>query len=335
MPYITINKSNFFHNLNQLALKAGSKDRLAVVLKDNAYGHGLEIMAQLAADFGIRQAVVVSTEEAQSIRTHFERILVLNGDPFSDTVFSFAVTDFSRLSCVDPQAQIELKVDTGMHRNGIRMDQLDAALAIIRERRMNLVGVMTHYRSADVLSSEWMWQKKQFEMVKQQVRNAGFDAVRFHSHNSAALLRSKTFDEDIARVGIAIYGYNELPDVYDPITLKPVMTLYARRVSTRHLFRGERIGYGGDFSAPEMMTVSTYDLGYGDGWPRGDASDPYVTAEGVPILGRVSMDFVSLESQEETVCIMNDAQTAARHFGTISYEMTTALSVDIERKILE
>jgi alanine racemase len=82
------------------------------------------------------------------------------------------------------------------------------------------------------------------------------------------------------------------------------------------------------------MTVSTYDLGYGDGWCRGESSRPYITAEGLPILGRVSMDFIVLASEKEELLIMNDAQEAARHFGTISYEMTTALSEKIARIVV-
>ena len=333
MAFITINKQNFFHNLSQLALKAGSKDRLAVVLKDNAYGHGLSIMAQLAAEYGITQAVVISTEEAQEIKHYFERILILNGEPFRDEVFSFALTDMAQLDWIDPAAQIELKVDTGMHRNGIEMDQLSGALTIIRDRGLRLVGVMTHYRSADVLSSEWLWQQKNFAQVKRAVREAGFENVRFHSHNSAALLRSKHFDEEMARVGIAIYGYNELPGVYDPVELRPVLSLHARRTSTRRLEAGGRIGYGGEYRVPAAMKVSTYDLGYGDGWRRGEAHRPYVTADGLPILGRVSMDFISLEGDRETVCVMRDAHRAAKHFGTISYEMTTMLSPLIPREV--
>ena len=158
--------------------------------------------------------------------------------------------------------------------------------------------------------------------------------MRFHSHNSAAILRSKHFDEDIARAGIAIYGYNELPGAYDMVQLKPVLSLWAHRASTRVLEKGQRVGYGGDFTAAEQMTVSTYDLGYGDGWSRGESKNPYVTAEGLPILGRVSMDFISLATDKEEMCIMNDAHEAARHFGTISYEMTTMLSPSIRRVVV-
>ena len=96
----------------------------------------------------------------------------------------------------------------------------------------------------------------------------------------------------------------------------------------------ERVGYGGDFTAPKEMLVSTYDLGYGDGWCRGDAQNPYITSEGVPVLGRVSMDFISLESDKEEVCVMNDAKEAAKQFGTISYEVITALHSDIEKIVV-
>jgi alanine racemase len=229
---------------------------------------------------------------------------------------------------------VELKVDTGMHRNGIDPKDLEAALTLVRRRGLTLFGVMPHYRSADELSSEYFWQRKNFEWVKETVKKAGF-SPRFHSHNSAALLRSKAFDEDLARVGIAIYGYNTLPEGFDPVELRPVLSLWARRASSRRLPAGARIGYGGSYTTPREMTVSTYDLGYGDGWPRGDAANPYLTEEGLPILGRVSMDFISLEGDRELVCIMADARRAARHFGTICYEMTTALMPTIPRRIGE
>jgi alanine racemase len=109
------------------------------------------------------------------------------------------------------------------------------------------------------------------------------------------------------------------------------LALYAKKISTRVLKKSQRVGYAGDFTAAEEMTVSTYDLGYGDGWTRGESRDPYMTVENLPILGRVSMDFITLESTKTQLCIMNDAQKAAQHFGTISYEITTALSQHIQR----
>jgi len=334
MAFITINKQNFYHNLNQIALKTGSVEKIAIVLKDNAYGHGLEIMGKLASEFGIKHAVVRKMVEAEQIRHLFETVLILGDSIIKDEKYSFAINALEDIRKAQKGAKVELKVDTGMHRNGIALNELDEALELIRENDLDLMGVMTHYRSADELSSELFWQQKQFETVKHRVKEAGFKNVRVHSHNTAAILRTKHFNEDLVRVGIGVYGYNELPDTFDEVQLLPVMALYAKKVSSRVLKTGERIGYGGDFTASHDMTVSTYDLGYGDGWCRGDAQKPYITAEGLPILGRVSMDFISLESEKDEVCVVNDAKKAAIQLGTISYEITTALSTNIPKKVI-
>ena len=334
MAFITINRQNFHHNLNQIALKTGSVDKIAIVLKDNAYGHGLKLIANLSNEFGIKHAIVKNLKEAKVVRALFETILILNDEIVKDNLYSFTINALSDIAQAEKGAKVELKVDTGMHRNGIAPDELDEALTLIEEQGLNLVGVMTHFRSADEMGSELFWQQKQFESVKNKVEESGFANVRFHSHNSAAILRSKNFDEDIVRVGIAAYGYNELPYPFDDVFLKAVMTLHALKVSTREVKRSQRLGYAGDFTAPKDMTVSTYDLGYGDGWTRADSSKPYITAEGLSILGRVSMDFILLESQKDEVIIMNNAKEAAKQFKTISYEMTTSLSSEIPRIVI-
>ena len=72
MAFIQINKQNFYHNFNQIALKTGSKEKIAIVLKDNGYGHGLELIAKLTSDFGIKHAVVRNTSEAKKIERFLE-----------------------------------------------------------------------------------------------------------------------------------------------------------------------------------------------------------------------------------------------------------------------
>ena len=334
MAYIKINKHNFFYNLNQFALKCGSKDRVGIVLKDNAYGHGLELMATLSSEFGLTEAVVRTYKEAQRIESYFKSILVLGDRACVDQKCSFALNSLEDIRRAKEGSVVELKVDTGMHRNGVSIDELQRALKLIVQKDLKLKGVMSHNRSADELSSELFWQQKQFETVKQQVKSLGFKGVRFHSFNSASSLRLDCKDEDFIRVGIGAYGYNELPKLYKSIELKPVLSLWAKKVSSRTLNRGERVGYGGEFEAPKSMRVSSYDLGYGDGWMRSNAYQPFITAEGLPILGRVSMDYIVLESNKEEVCIMDDAQKAAWQVGTIPYEITTLLNPAIERVVV-
>lgn len=334
MAFITINKQNFFHNLNQFTLKSGSKKNIAIVLKDNAYGHGLELMAQLSQEFGLTQAVVRNHAEAKIIKPYFDQILILGDSPSVDRQCSFTLNSLEDISKAKKGSMVELKLDTGMHRNGIAMSDLETALTLIEKKELILKGVMTHNRSADELSSELFWQTQQFKEVKKRVKTFGFTHVRFHAFNSASALRLSCENEDLIRLGIGAYGYNELPKIYNGLTLKPILSLWAKKVATRQLKKGERIGYGGQFIAPKNMIISTYDLGYGDGWMRSNSMKAFVTAEGLPILGRVSMDYIVLESEKEEVCIMNDALSAGKQLKTISYEILTQLHTNIERVVI-
>ena len=334
MAFIKINKQNFFHNLTQFTLKTGSKEAVAIVLKDNAYGHGLELMAQLSQEFGLTQAVVRTLDEANIIKPYFKQILILGDQAIEEEAFSFTLNSLDDIQRAEKNAKVELKVDTGMHRNGVAMNELEVALKLIEEKELNLVGVMTHNRSADELSSELFWQQKNFENVVAVIISHGFKNIRYHSYNSATSLRLPCDQQDIIRLGIGAYGYSELPSICETLDLKPVLSLWAKKVSTRKLNKGERVGYGGQFEASKEMTVSTYDLGYGDGWMRSNGLEPFITAEELPLLGRVSMDYVILESQKDEVCIFEDASKAGKQLSTISYEMTTQLHKDIKRIVI-
>jgi alanine racemase len=336
MAYIKLNINNFFHNLNQFALKCGSKEKLAIVLKDNAYGHGLFEIASQASEFGIQEAVVRTYNEALQICKFFKNTLILNDKAFSTHQnLSFAINSMDGIKNAHLGSIVELKVDTGMHRSGIEMKDLQKALELIVEKKLILKGVMTHFRSADELSSELFWQQKNFQIVKEMVKNLGFEKIRFHSQNSASTLRCGGFDEDLVRIGIGAYGYSHLPFCYGDYDLKPVLSLWAKKTSLRLLKKSQRVGYGAEFIAPKEMLVSSYDIGYGDGFRRGDASKSLILANGKKILGRVSMDLITVEGDDDEICIFDDAHKIAQHFGTISYEMTTQLSPTMQRIIID
>ena len=80
--------------------------------------------------------------------------------------------------------------------------------------------------------------------------------------------RTSNFDEAFARVGIATYGYLDNAGIYKFPKLKPVMSLWANKTFNKRVKKGQSVGYGGKFTANEDMTVSTYDIGYGDGFLR-------------------------------------------------------------------
>ena len=329
MAYITLNKNNFFHNLDIIANKTKSKDKVALVLKDNAYGHGLLEVAQMAQEYGITKAVVKDYDEAKKIESYFKYVLILADFPQEkNDKFRYTINDIHAINKFEKHTKVELKIDTGMHRNGIKPDEISLAKKKIVEQQLNLEAVFTHQRSADELTSEWFWQNEIFKDVKKQ-----FENVRFHSANSASLFRHDDFDEDMARVGIAVYGCLELPCAFDEIPFKPVLSLYASKISSRTLKKGEAIGYGATYSALKNEQVSTYDFGYGDGFLRA-SSNAFCTPNENQLVGRVSMDNSSFLANEEKLLIFNDARIMAKAARTISYEVLTSLKKRLKRKII-
>lgn len=337
MAKILISKENLFHNLDLISKHAGSKEKVAIVLKDNAYGHGLLEIAQLCNEFGITKAVVRNLEEALKIEKLFDDILILaqrNIHTYSHT-FHIALNSLDDMDNLPHGSKVHIKVDTGMHRNGILPKELQEAILGLKKRNITISGIFTHHRSADNLSTDFFWQSSIFRDIKENVKNLceelSLAIPSFHSCNSSALFRHNNFNEDFARVGIAAYGYIENDSTFNLPNLKPVLSLWANKLSTRVIQKDQYIGYGATYQAKEEMTVSTYDVGYGDGLLRLNENQEYITPKGYRILGRVSMDNISLNTKEEEVCIFEDARELAKIQDTISYEITTTLSRDIKR----
>ena len=340
MAKILLNKENLFYNLGVISEHTKSKDKVAIVLKDNAYGHGILEIATMASEFGIKKAVVKTLNEALIIEKLFDYILILAEKTFHtySHTFHIALNSLKQIDNLPKNCNVHIKVDTGMHRNGISPQELEEAILGLYKKDIHITGVFTHHKSADELSTDFFWQNTVFSRVKEDVKRICEQLLlplpAFHSCNSAALFRHKNFDEDMARVGIASYGYLDNANVFKFPKLKPVLSLWAQKLSTRVLKKGQSVGYGGTYTACEDITVSTYDIGYGDGFLRLNERCEYTTPKGYKVLGRVSMDNLSLNTEDENVCIFEDVNTLAKIHDTITYEITTTLSPNIKKEIV-
>jgi alanine racemase len=337
LSYITISRENYFSNLTEISKKVKNIDQIAVVLKDNAYGHGLVEIAKLAKEFGISRAVVRTVDEAEKIENFFSYILilapkrVLRKENFFYTINS--MEDLEKYS----SENIELKVDTGMHRLGISILELDSALEEIRERNLKLCGVFTHFREADVLSTSLFTQREIFKNIKNRFSKS-FPNIHFHSNNSAGVFRTEIIEDEIIRVGIASYGYLKGDQALLFPKLKPVLSLFAEKVGelkdAKPYFR---VGYGG-ISKVGNEKLSVYDIGYSDGFRR--LSDEVIqggkfrTPNGKKPFGKISMDSTIYNSTESVLEIFNNTSSLSEIFGTIDYEILVALSHQIERRII-
>ncbi|MEN8302731.1 MAG: alanine racemase [Campylobacterota bacterium] len=338
MAFITLNKNNFFNNLDIIRNRTKTKDKIALVLKDNAYGHGLLEIASMAKEYGITKAVVRTSAEAKIVEEFFEYILVLADSPQEkNEKIRYTINDINTIKNFPKKTRVELKVDTGMHRNGIAMSELEIAFEIMKKQELRLEAVFTHHGCADELNEFFDMQNRNFDEVKRSsealAERYGFDELRFHSCNSAALFRTSSFDEDMARVGIAAYGCMQLPSEFDEKSLKPVLSFFANKISSRGLKKGESVGYGATYTAEEDCVVGSYDFGYGDGFLR-VCSNNYTTPQNIKLLGRISMDNSSFLSDEDELLIFNDARVVAEVAGTIGYEVLTSLKSDIKRELV-
>jgi len=341
MAYITLNKNNFFNNLNIIKQQTKDIKKIALVLKDNAYGHGLVDIAKLAQDYGITKAVVRTYEEALHVEEYFEYILILADFPKEyKNKFRYTINDINSINKFPKNTKVELKIDTNMHRNGICISSIKNAFEKIKKENLKLEAVFTHHRSADELTSEWFTQNDIFKTIKKEsaklASEFGFNKLRFHSANSASLFRTQNFDEDIARVGIAAYGCMELPNalhVQSTKNLKPVLSVYAHKISSRKLEKGECVGYGATYTADKNLSISNYDFGYADGFLR-SCSNNYNTPNDEALIGRISMDNSSFISDKDKILIFDDARDIAKAAKTISYEILTSLKQYIPRKLI-
>ncbi len=337
MAYITINSQALKHNLDTVASRVGTYKNIALVLKDNAYGHGIEIIAQLASSYGVEKAVVQTRDEAKLIDKYFKYILILNDTPKGNLCgFSFSINSIDSIKKFPKQTSVELKVDSGMHRNGISIGELDEAFRLIDKHNLKLKALFTHHRSADELSGEFFWQCKNFEKIKEVAQKLSkkysFEKLSFHSNNSAATFRQKD-QTQMARIGIAAYGVLDMCKSFKTPQLKPVLSLWADRICTKEVKRSQRVGYGGTFVASKDTVASSYDVGYAASLPR-SCSNRLITPDGDRLLGLVSMDSSMFDSNKERLLIFNDARVVARSSDTVAYEVLVKLNADIKRVVI-
>ncbi len=340
MAKLLIHSAFFKHNLDVISQHLGTKEKLAIVLKDNAYGHGIKEIATLAREYGIKSAFVKNEQEALQISQDFEHITALYGEisPNAPQNIYQSIHSLQALKTLTPHRKIELKFNTGMNRNGLEERELREAIDLVLKRDLELVGVFSHNGYSDEGGEAMQNQHQKSQEIKEQIthlaKTLGFPLPRFHFLNSSGALRQTEIQEDLVRIGIAAYGY-----LCSPLSiakdLKPIASLWANQISKRKLAQGEKLGYDGMGIMPQDGVVSTYDLGYGDGLFRlSETHKKLYCANGELILPRISMDCFSCLSQEEEICVFQDVKEWAKVFHTIPYEILVKLSPFIPRVVI-
>ena len=307
-PKADIDHAALRHNLARVRELAPAS-RVWAVIKANAYGHGMGRVAPSLR--GADGFAVARIEEAQRLRelgVH-KPLLIIEGVFTSEDAREAIQADcqlavhhpyqIELLEGLDlpPSLTVWLKVDTGMHRLGLRPERLSELSARLRAcavvRELNL---MTHLANADDRRDDTT--RRQTILYDSLPRN---DFKQHSMANSAGLIAYPETRRDWVRPGIMLYGVSPFQDSSGAREgLQPVMTFHARVIALNQCRAGEPIGYGGTYRCPVDMPVAVIGAGYGDGYPRHAGSGTPVLIRGrrLPLVGRVSMDMLTVDARQ-------------------------------------
>ena len=353
----------FASNMGQIRARVGPDIAIMLVVKADAYGHGAVAISHCALRHGASALGVGTSAEALELRRSGIRapILVL-GTIVDDEANACLVHEIqvalhssdrcqmledlaARLGLI---ARVHLKIDTGMGRLGVLPERALPLLEQIRaSRHMRLCGVMTHMSSTLGADDEvTIRQLARFREVIDEARRRNLLAGWIHAANSACLFTGLDPMFDAVRPGISAYGVlpDGLPGAAD---LEPVMSLRSQVVFLKDFAEDSPVGYGGTWKATKPTRIATLPIGYNDGvpWRLGNNGSVLVRGERARIVGRVSMDYTTIDVGHIPGVSVGDRVTffgrdadeqitleeVAKQAGTIPYEITCSVGRRVER----
>lgn len=357
---VRISRDALLHNM-RVFQNAHPTLAIAPVLKSNAYGHGLVHVASILDPFGASFFAVDSYYEALVLRNEGIRTpLLIIGYAAVDTIIqsrlrdvSFVMTSLDQLrelsSRVKAPLAIHLKIDTGMHRQGIAFEEINEALHIIsRSAHIHLDGVATHLADADGNDPTFtLVQIKRWNEAVQSVKKAFPQAKRYHCAASAGSAFSEAINATVLRLGIGLYGINIGSTALD---LKPALELRTVVSAVQNVREGDSIGYNCTYQASTDMTIALIPVGYTEGLDRRLSNKGSVRINGTqcPLVGRVSMNIAVADATQcsgvkrgDTAIVYSarntDANTiekSAALCGTISHELLVHINPLLRRTVV-
>lgn len=345
-------------NIATLASYAPGSTLMAVV-KADAYGHGMAQCARAAREASANWIGVATIAEALSLRAGGDtgNVLCWLASPGADFASAIAADIEVTASSAEQLAEIlaaggrprvQLKVDTGLSRNGAYGDQWAALSAAANDAqaagKVEITGVWSHFACADQPDHPANDQQESvFRDAVDELAAAGVTPALRHLSNSAATLTRPSAHFDLVRVGIASYGINPERDLVHDATLLPVMTLRATLAAVKRVPAGTSVSYGHTWTADRETTLGLVPIGYGEGILRAASNRGEVAYAGqrVPVTGTICMDQFVVDlgdadaERGDVVTIFGAGGPTAHDWavaaGTIAYEVVTRLGGRIDR----
>ncbi len=364
--WVEVSENALISNYTLFKNLVGENKKIMVVVKSNAYGHGIVETATLFknSDF----LAVDDVGEGLLLRSSKIKTPILVFGYTDKNYFIEASKKKISLTIADKDAllhavqfatkkplKIHIKVDTGLHRQGFQKHEMSDVITLLKTKSKLVVeGLYTHLAAAETPRHSEYTQKQIHEFAEWQ---RAFNEIGLkplvHSSASAATMLSPHMHFDMVRVGISLYGLwasKEVEQMVPQHKLIPALTWKTIIGGVKQVKAGEPIGYDLTESLIRDTAVAICPVGYWHGVPRSLSSVGEVLVGGkrAKILGRVSMDMIAIDvtgfdtKQGDEVVLIGAEEGArvsadewAEKAGTINYEIVTRINPLIPREFVD
>ena len=361
---IEVSRAAILHNLDLFTDLANMP--AIPVLKGNAYGHGVALVAQALKGRKLPYIAVDSYFEALRVREVSKQPVLVMGAILPENYshikydnFTFVAHDETSIHALGKtrkRIKLHLEVNTGMNRYGAKPDDITKlSKLILGYKNLTLEGVMSHLADSDGDNPATVEAAiEQFDACVETILATGAQPTIFHVAQSAGSIKVKSKYANMFRLGIGLYGINPFPHGHklrkQLKDLRPALELVSTITKVIQLHQGDKVSYNYTFTAPKDMRIGVLPLGYYEGVNRGlsNVGTVKVGEQFMPIVGRVcmnhtiiSLDGTSAKVGDEVVVYSNNPadknaiDNIAQKHSLFNYSLLTSLSHDIRRLLVD
>jgi alanine racemase len=336
--------------------------RVMIIVKANAYGHGLGEVAKRLGPEADYVGVAVLEEGIFLRELGVNAPIIVLGGIWGDQIpqylkhnLTLTASSVERLEQIDAaaaemgvKAKVHLKIDTGMERIGVHYYNAQTIQeAALRQKHIEVEGIYSHFANADVIDlNHAHLQLERFNEVLGFYEKHSLSMPIRHMANSAAILQLPESHFDMVRPGIMLYGVYPAPQVSRTVAVQPALAWKSRVVYFKVVRAGHPVSYGSTWQSDHEVRIVTVPVGYGDGYFRSLSNQAQVIIRNrkYPQVGKVCMDqmMVNIEADSgfngDEVTLIGEAgdaritaQELADWAGTIPYEILTNINTRVPR----
>jgi alanine racemase len=372
LSWIEIDASRLRSNIDAFRSAVSSGTSIMTVIKANAYGHGLEVVAPIVAERADWLGVNCIDEALTITRLGIQKPVAILGHTPLDQLEAVASNGYRqvlyRLDVAKvlsegarkhrTTARIHLKIETGTNRQGITLRDLPGFIGeLARLPGIEVEGAYTHFANIeDTLDPSFAEsQVRKFKEALGILERAGIRPSQIHASATAGTLLYPEMAFSMVRVGIGTYGIWPSRETQlaarergKKPSLAPVLTWKTRVAQVKEVQAGDYVGYGLTYRTSRAMKLVVLPIGYYDGYDRKLSNSGRALVHGQPasVIGRVAMNMTMLDVtdigadlDDEVVLIGRQGNSEIRveelaeKIGSIPYEVLARINPLIKRTL--